>query len=87
VPQLPPGNFISAPVNRSEIKFTETSVVKPGYIPQQYVPPATYNEYNGLPYVAPGRPQYDFQPPAARGNINLQQIDEQLQMSRKLFPS
>jgi hypothetical protein len=69
-------------------------VVKPGYIPQQYVPPAQFpysQEYNNLAFVSSGsgvaRPQYDFQPQVSRNNVNLQQIDEQLQMSRKLFPS
>jgi hypothetical protein len=40
--QFAPSNFISAPVTRSDVKFTETSVVKPGYIPQSYVPPPSF---------------------------------------------
>lgn len=94
MPQIPPTNFISAPVNRSEIKYTEQSVVKPGYIPQQYVPPAPYTysqDFGSVAYGGSGsgvaRGQFEYQQPVPRSNINLQQIDEQLQMSRKLFPS
>ncbi len=87
-PQPPVNNFVSAPVPRAEFRFTETSVVKPGYVPQQYVPPpppVPYSDYSSQPFV-PVRSNFDYQS-GVRGNINLQQIDEQLQMSRKLFPS